>query len=84
MFKPVLIGTNTRPILWILVETLVVQHTLHHVCELVVLIPMGHLAQVGAGGHLLLAVQVVQHAGVDTANCLHTLSVCHATEDEIR
>ena len=39
---------------------------------------MGHLAEVGAGRHLVPGVQVVQHAGVDAGRGLDTLSAGQA------
>ena len=46
---------------------------LHHRGELLVLVSVGHLAEVGAGRHLVPGVQVVQHAGVDAGSRLDTL-----------
>ena len=46
---------------------------LHHRGELLVLVSVGHLAEVSAGRHLVPGVQVVQHAGVDAGSRLDTL-----------
>ena len=74
----VTVAADTGPVLRVLKQTAAVQHAAHHRLELRVLVAVGHLADVGAGRHLLLAVNVVQHTRVHTAHCLHTLIVGHA------
>ena len=74
----VLITANAGPVLWILLQALAVQHAPYQVCESFILIAIGHLTDVGTGGHLVPGVEVVQHAGVDTADGLDTLVVCKA------
>merc|ERR1712172_148932 len=66
----VTVAAYTGPILWILQQTPTVQHTAHHRLELRVLVAVGHLAEVGAGRHLLLALHVVQHTCVHTTHGL--------------
>ena len=51
---------------------------LHHRGELLVLVSVGHLAEVSAGRHLVPGVQVVQHAGVDAGSRLDALTAGQA------
>ena len=76
--EAILVPANTGPVLRVLLQAGLGQHAVDEVGELRVLVAIGHLAEVGAGRHLVPGVQIVQHAGVDAGGGLDTLSAGQA------
>ena len=70
--EAILVPPNTGSVLRVLLKAGLGQHAVDEVGELGVLVAVGHLAEVGAGRHLVLSVEMLQDAAIDTANCPHT------------
>ena len=75
--EAILVLANTGPVLRVLLQAGLGQHAVDEVGELRVLVAVGHLAEVGAGCHLVLVVEMLQDAAINTADCPHAAGTDH-------